>query len=100
MEKLKIQSSIFIFAIIIFLVSTVTGNSIDDNLFRWISGITSAVVIILMTYDRWIWKWPVFRIISEALGVPVLHGTWKGLLNYEKDENGNSGEVDVYVAIN
>lgn len=99
MENLKIQSSVFIFAVIIFLISTITGNSIDDNLFRWLSGVTSAVVIIVMTYERWIWKWSVFRTISEVLGVPVLHGTWKGTLNYEKDGDGKPGSVDIYVAI-
>lgn len=34
------------------------------------------------------------------LRIPILHGTWKGKLKYERDENGNSGEVDIYVAIN
>ena len=100
MENLKIQSSIFIFAIIIFSISTITGSSIDDNLFRWLSGVTSAVVIILMVYERWIWKWSIFRSISEAFGVPVLHGTWKGTLDYEKDGNGKSGSADIYLAIN
>ena len=100
MENLKIQSSIFIFAIIIFLISTITGSSIDDNLFRWLSGVTSAVVIIVLVYERWIWKWSVFRAISEVSGVPVLHGTWEGTLDYEKDGNGKSGSVDIYVAVN
>lgn len=100
MENLKVQSSIFIFAVIIFLISIITGNSIDDNLFRWLSGVTSAVVIIVMAYERWVWKWSIFRSIAEAFGVPVLHGTWKGTLNYENDADGKSGSVDIYLAIN
>jgi len=99
MENFKVQSSIFIFAIIIFLISTVTGNSIDNNLFRWLSGTTSAVVIILLVFERWVWKWSIFRVVSELFGIPVLHGTWKGTLEYERDGDGKPGFVDIYTAI-
>lgn len=99
MENLKIQSSIFLFAVLIFLISIVTGDTIDNNLFRWLSGVTSAVTIIIVTYERWIWKWSIFRAISELFGTPVLHGTWKGTLEYERDGKGESGTVDIYTAI-
>ena len=76
-----------------------TGSSIDQNLFRWISGATGAVLALWFIYEKWIWKWPLFDKISSYYGTPVVYGTWKGTLKYEKDQEGKSGSVDVYVAI-
>ncbi len=42
----------------------------------------------------------VFKYVARFLHIPILHGTWKGKLKYERDQNGSSGEVDIYVAIN
>lgn len=95
-----IKSTIIFYSVLIFLLSIVTGKSIDENLFRWISGATSFVVIVWALYDKWIWRMWVFKYVAWFLHIPVLYGTWKGKLKYEKDENGNSGEVDIYVAIN
>lgn len=95
-----INGVIILYSVLIFLISFVTGKSIDDNLFRWISGATGAVVIIWTIYDKWVWKMWFFKYVAWFLHIPVLHGTWKGKLKYEKDQNGNSGEVDIYIAIN
>lgn len=95
-----IQIVILLYSVLIFILSFVTRQSIDDNLFRWLSGVTSLVVIMWTTYDKWIWRKWIFKYITQFLGVPILYGTWKGKLKFEKDENGNSGEVDVYIAIN
>jgi hypothetical protein len=81
------------------MISIVTGSSIDDNLFRWLSGTTSAVVIIVLVFEKWIWRWSIFRVISELFGTPVLHGTWKGTLEYERDGDGKRGSVDIYAVI-
>lgn len=99
-DKQKIKIVIVLYSVLIFLLAVVTGKSIDENLFRWISGATSLVVIVWSAYDKWIWRMGVFKYISWFLHIPILHGTWQGKLKYERDENGNSGEVDVYVAIN
>jgi hypothetical protein len=99
-EKQIIKIVIFLYSVLIFTLSVVTGKSIDDNLFRWISGVTSLVVIIWTVYDKWIWRKWVFKYLSQLLQIPIIHGTWKGKLKYERDEDGNSDEVDVYVAIN
>lgn len=95
-----IKNIIILYSVLIFILSFITGQSIDDNLFRWLSGTTSAVVLIWTAYDKWLWRmWP-FKYVAWFLKIPILHGTWKGKLKYERDENGNSGEVDIYVAIN
>ena len=95
-----IKNSIILYSILIFVLSFVTGQSIDDNLFRWLSGVTSVVMLIWIAYDKWIWRMWIFKYLTWLLRTPILHGTWKGRLEYETDENGNSGEVNIYVAIN
>lgn len=94
-----IKGSIVLYSILIFLLSFLTGKSIDDNWFRWISGTMSAVILAWAAYDNWIWRQGVFKKITQLFRIPVLHGTWKGVLKYEKDKSGKGGEVDVYVAI-
>ncbi len=95
-----IKIVIVLYSITILGLSFVTGQSIDANLFRWISGSTSAVVIIWTAYERWIWRKWIFRYIAQFLSVPILHGTWKGILKFDRDQKGESGEADIYVAIN
>lgn len=95
----KIKAVIILYSLIIFLTSFVTGESIDDNLFRWISGATSIVVLSFLLYEKWIWKWPVFKKVSEFYGVPVIHGTWKGKLHYKRDAAGKNSETDIYISI-
>lgn len=95
-----IKYSIILYSGLIFFLSFVTGQSIDDYLFRWLSGATSIIVLIWSVYDKWLWRMGLFKYLAWILQIPILHGTWKGKLKYEKDENGNSGEVDIYVAIN
>lgn len=99
-DQQKIKNAIILYSVLIFILSFVTGQSIDDNLFRWLSGVTSIVVLIWSAYDKWLWRMWLFKYTAWFLHVPILHGTWKGKLKYERDENGNSGEVDIYVAIN
>jgi hypothetical protein len=98
-ESHKIKISIFIFAIIIFCISFFTGESINDNLFRWISGASSTVVIIWAIYEKWIWKWSIFSKLSMFMDNPILHGTWKGTLNYEKNAYGKAGKVKIYLSV-
>lgn len=95
-----IKAAIFLYSLIIFLLSSVTGDSINDNLFRWISGATSIVVVTWTIYDKWLWRKWIFRYLAQFLHMPILHGTWRGTLQYERDEQNQSGETEVYVAIN
>lgn len=95
-----IKNAIVLYSVLIFVLSFVTGQSIDDNLFRWLSGVTSVVILVWVAYDKWLWRVWVFKYAAWFLRIPILHGTWKGKLKYKRDENGNSGEADIYVAIN
>lgn len=77
----------------------ITGQSIDRNGYKWISGIAGAIALILLTYDRWVWRWPLIRKVAEWTGTPVLHGTWKGTLAYEADADGKPGSTDFFMTV-
>jgi hypothetical protein len=81
------------------LIVLITGQSIDRDGYKWISGIASAIVLILLAYDRWVWRWPLIRLIAERTGTPVLRGTWKGTMTYESDADGNPGTTDFYLTV-
>lgn len=93
------KTIIGLFSAIIFIVSILTGESIDQYGFKWISAASSIVILILLLFDRWMWRWPGMRKLSELSGHPVIHGTWKTTLAYEKDGNGKSGSLTCYFSI-
>jgi hypothetical protein len=80
-------------------ISALTGDSIDDNGLRWLGGVAGGVTLLLLAYDRWIWRWPLIRRLSELTGQRVIHGTWRGTLNYQADGDGNPGQHSVYMAV-
>lgn len=91
--------AIALFTAGIFLVSWLTKQSIDDNGARWVSGVSSAVVLLILGYEKWGWRLPVIRRISEWMGSPDLHGTWAGQMQFERDAAGNPGTTDFYMAV-
>ncbi len=95
-----IKAVIALFAGIIFLISTLTGQSIDQNGLRWISSAASAVILLVLIYEKWVWRWPVIRKLAEWAGRPVVHGTWKGELSFERDANDQPGAIPLYLSIN
>ncbi|QDP72143.1 hypothetical protein FOG18_05985 [Legionella israelensis] len=100
LSKIWIQITIALFASTIFLTSIVTGQSIDESGLQWISGASSAVILILLVYERWAWRWPLLSKLIEWAGIPIIHGTWKGELCFERDANDQSGMITIYVSIN
>lgn len=83
----------------VLVIVLITGQSIDRNGYKWISGIAGAIALTLLAYDRWVWRWPLIWRIAESTGTPVLHGTWKGTLSYEADADDNSGATDFYMTV-
>ena len=80
-------------------VSFATGKSIDQEGYKWISGIAGVIGLLALAYDRWIWRWPIISKIAEWKGRPVLHGTWKGTLDFERDADGNPGSIDFFMTV-
>jgi len=88
-----------IFAALMLLVSVLTGDSIDAQGLRWISGASGAVILLLVIYDKWVWRWPLIRKLAEQDGRPVIRGTWKGTLEFAKDANDKPGSIEIYFSI-
>lgn len=93
------RTVIGLFAGIILAISLITGQSIDRNGLRWLSAATGVVIVLLLIYDRWAWRWPLVRKGAELAGRPVVHGTWKGMLDYERDADDQPGSIRFYLAI-
>lgn len=80
-------------------LASLTGDSIDENGLRWITGVAGGVTILLLAFDRWAWRWPGIRWLVEITGSRVIHGTWRGTLRYVADGEGHPGEQPVYMAV-
>jgi hypothetical protein len=91
---------IFAFAGAIFLIATITGKSIDQNGYRWAGMVISGVILALTVFERWAWRWPLVQRLSVLAGTPLLHGTWVGKLNFERNANGKPGSTNFYMVIN
>lgn len=93
------KAIIALFAATIFLIALLTGQSIDQNGWRWVSAAATGVVLVLLVYEKWAWRWPLIRLAAEWAGRPVIHGTWKGELHYERDAKDEPGSIPIYVAV-
>ncbi len=80
-------------------LSVLTGDSIDEQGLRWIGGVASGITLLLLAFDRWMWRWPIVRWFTELAGQRVIYGTWRGQINYIADGQGNPGSTAVYMAV-
>lgn len=65
---------IFAAAAIWALLAIAAGERLEWSWARWI-GIASAVVVLgVLVFDRWVWRWPLVRRVTRR---PILHGTWR-----------------------
>jgi hypothetical protein len=96
MSQTSIRIIIGLFVGVIALIALVTGRSIDREGYKWISGAALAVSLLVVAYHRWVWRWPWVRKIAHWRKHPLLVGTWKGTLDYERDAHGNPGLIPIY----
>ena len=86
-------------ALAMIVLTTLTGDSIDQQGLRWLGSIASGITLLLLAFDRWIWRWPIVRTATEMTGSRVIHGTWRGTLSYVADGDGAPGEQRIYMAV-
>jgi hypothetical protein len=84
---------------LMFLLSLFTGDSINQDGLRWLGGVTSAVILSVLVFDLWLWRLPGILQLCEIAGHPTIRGTWRGLLEYERDGEGNPGSTEIYLAV-
>lgn len=94
------KASTGLFASIIFVFSLVTGAHIQNEIYKWTTTAMSAATLLVLAFDKWIWRWPGVKVVINYLRMPpVLHGTWAGEIHYDKDNKGGSGKIPVYLVI-
>jgi hypothetical protein len=94
-----IQAIIALVAALMIGLSAITGDSIDEQGLRWLSIVGGAVTLLLLAFDQLLWRLPGIRWICELARHPVIHGTWRGTLAYQRDGQGNPGQTEIYMAI-
>ncbi|HET8536800.1 MAG TPA: hypothetical protein VFL73_06435 [Solirubrobacteraceae bacterium] len=52
---------------------------VDKNWLKYLGGIAGAVVVLLLVFDRWAWRWLPVAVTKR----PNLQGTWKALLHFQ-----------------
>lgn len=86
-------------ALVMLVVSLLSGGSGDFPDLRSISIASAAVTLALLLFDRWAWRWRGVRWLSELTGSRVLHGTFRGTFDYLRDGDGNPGSGPIYLAV-
>jgi len=66
------------------LIAFVLHVDIDDEWVKTLGGVAAVVVAGLLVFDRWAWRW----LPLTLPGHPKLHGTWRGVLEFEELEQG------------
>lgn len=80
-------------------VAIILEVPVDQRWLRALGAVISVVVLLLVAFDRWMWKWPGIRRLVKR---PVLAGTWKAMLSSNWPDP-DTGEVilpmDAYFVI-
>ena len=56
------------------VVILLTGGKLDTSLARAVATASTVVILSLVAFDRWLWRWPLARSVHSQ---PILRGTWK-----------------------
>jgi hypothetical protein len=68
---------------------------VDKTWLKYLGGIASVVVVLLLIFDRWAWRW-----LPVAIGKrPNIHGTWKAQLHYQWPEGTPTQTKDCFVVV-
>lgn len=51
-----------------------SGEEVSSSLFRSFGIAANVIVLLILVFDRWAWRWPVVRALVRR---PVIHGTWQ-----------------------
>lgn len=51
-----------------------TGGAVDINMAKAVASASTVVILFLLAFDRWLWRWPGIRRLHRR---PIIHGTWR-----------------------
>lgn len=81
MSNKQVTALVWYVAVVWAALLLVAGATLPDGFFKPVSLVTAAVVMALFIFDRWAWKWGVFR--GWFVKRPYLGGTWRVELNWK-----------------
>lgn len=94
------KASIGLFAVVILIFSAATNTSVENEVYKFATTAMSVATLLVLAFDKWIWKWPGVKVVINNLKMPpILHGTWAGEIQYDKDSKGKSGTIPIYIVI-
>jgi hypothetical protein len=75
---------IFLAAVVWLVVCLISDSPVDQGALRALGISSSVVVLLLLGFDYWLWRWFPQAITKR----PLLDGTWKARLDYEAGGGG------------
>lgn len=86
----------FVYALALHL----SGLSLDSDIKRALAYLPTVLVLAVVAYDRWLWKWPGIRRLHQR---PRLDGLWKVVLRPDRKSlipaDGNWGPIAGYMVV-
>jgi hypothetical protein len=61
-------------ALVSAVIVLATGGTVDINLAKAVATASTVVILFLLAFERWLWRWPGIRRLH---GRPIIRGTWK-----------------------
>jgi hypothetical protein len=68
---------------------------VDKTWLKYLGGVASVVVVVLLIFDRWAWKWVPVAISKR----PNLQGTWRSQLHYQWPKGTPTQSKDCFIVV-
>ena len=82
-------------AVVAITIVWATSGIVDFTYAKALVTASGVVVLFLLVYDRWAWRWPLLRRLTRR---PILHGTWKAELRTSYPARAHE-TIECYIAI-
>jgi hypothetical protein len=99
-SRLQLSTLIGIIAALWAFLLILAGNSITMDFFRPLSTVTGILVILLLIFDKWLWKLSILH--PWFVSIPDVSGTWNGKIisSWKDEKTGNPIEpIDAFLVI-
>jgi hypothetical protein len=77
------------------VLAVVLDAPVDRTWLKYVGGIASMVVVLLLIFDRWAWRWLPAAVTKR----PNLQGTWRAQLHYQWPEGTPTQTKDCFITI-